>query len=528
MPRRATVRWAPRRRPGTKPGGGGGVPVRPADRLSDLPDALLHHVMSFLKAWEVVRTCVLSRRWRDLWASAPCLDLRVPCSRRDADPPEEFGRFVSRMLLSRDVSAPVDTLRLRSSDGDDYADTYDNDDVNVWIRFSIKHNARVIHLNGHRKDDLVLEHTAFVSRHLKILKLSFVELDGKVLMQLSSGCPSLEDLDLNNCSIKGREIMCSSLKKLTMVKCWITVDFTVCAPSLLFLRCITPYYRVPLLKNLGSLVSASITVDDDFLRNEEYLHVDEEFEETSNDDAEGNSSDNDSDDDDDYCDDDDFLHDFFYDGSDINSDDNTYEYSEIANDYITGKNVNDHDSYKQGGGYDEDSANHVVTNGKNFGGQNVLHSLSNATCLELLAHSGEVVLLRELKRCSSFGNLKTLSLGEWCMAGDLTALIFLLQHSAKLEMLFLKLELNYGNKEAVKVGLKAKGRSFACKNLAMVKIRCSKDDARVHMLATSSALMVYLLRRFMSGILAAPVNLRSTKELREICSDELREAGRWW
>jgi hypothetical protein len=30
------------------------------DRLSALPDALLHHIMSFLKAWEVVRTCTLS------------------------------------------------------------------------------------------------------------------------------------------------------------------------------------------------------------------------------------------------------------------------------------------------------------------------------------------------------------------------------------------------------------------------------------------------------------------------------------
>nr|TKW25278.1 hypothetical protein SEVIR_3G108166v2 [Setaria viridis] len=42
----------------------------PVDRLSALPDAMLHHVMSFLRAWEVARTCVLSRRWRHLWASA--------------------------------------------------------------------------------------------------------------------------------------------------------------------------------------------------------------------------------------------------------------------------------------------------------------------------------------------------------------------------------------------------------------------------------------------------------------------------
>lgn len=38
----------------------------PADRLSALLDALLHHVLSFLWAWEVARTCALSRRWRHL------------------------------------------------------------------------------------------------------------------------------------------------------------------------------------------------------------------------------------------------------------------------------------------------------------------------------------------------------------------------------------------------------------------------------------------------------------------------------
>jgi hypothetical protein len=50
-------------------------------------------------------------------------------------------------------------------------------------------------------------------------------------------------------------------------------------------------------------------------------------------------------------------------------------------------------------------------------------------------------MVRELRRCSTFGNLKTLSLGEWCMAAEFDGLIFLLQESPNLEMLFLKLEL---------------------------------------------------------------------------------------
>ncbi|KAM0862595.1 hypothetical protein ACQ4PT_045165 [Festuca glaucescens] len=82
------------------------------DRLSALPDALLHHIMSSLKAWEVVRTCVLARRWRHLWASAPCVDLPVLYSGRDDDPPEEFRDFVHHLFLLRNVPAAVDMLLL--------------------------------------------------------------------------------------------------------------------------------------------------------------------------------------------------------------------------------------------------------------------------------------------------------------------------------------------------------------------------------------------------------------------------------
>ncbi|OEL20995.1 hypothetical protein BAE44_0017988 [Dichanthelium oligosanthes] len=47
------------------PGGG--------DRLSALLDNLLHEIMSRMKARQMVQTCVMSRRWRRLWPSVPCL-----------------------------------------------------------------------------------------------------------------------------------------------------------------------------------------------------------------------------------------------------------------------------------------------------------------------------------------------------------------------------------------------------------------------------------------------------------------------
>ncbi|EEC66512.1 hypothetical protein OsI_32628 [Oryza sativa Indica Group] len=44
------------------------------DWISDLPDEILHRIMSFLNARQAVQTCVLSRRWRNLWRTVPCIN----------------------------------------------------------------------------------------------------------------------------------------------------------------------------------------------------------------------------------------------------------------------------------------------------------------------------------------------------------------------------------------------------------------------------------------------------------------------
>ncbi|CAD6344179.1 unnamed protein product [Miscanthus lutarioriparius] len=43
------------------------------DRLSGLPEGLLLDLLSFLPSRDAVRTCVLARRWRNLWKEVPAL-----------------------------------------------------------------------------------------------------------------------------------------------------------------------------------------------------------------------------------------------------------------------------------------------------------------------------------------------------------------------------------------------------------------------------------------------------------------------
>ncbi|KAF6999559.1 hypothetical protein CFC21_015567 [Triticum aestivum] len=565
MGRTTSRRWGPYRRAGQTSASGAGASAVTVDRLSALPDALLHHIMPFLKAWEVVPTCVLAWRWRHLWASAPCIDLRVRHSSfRDANPPEEFRDFVDSLFLHHDVSASVDTLRLRSSD--DYVG-FDEKDANSWIRIAIGRKARVIHLVGHRKGVTSLDRVPFVSCHLKILKLSYAMLDDRILGQLSSSCKSLEELDLKDCLVTGPGIVSTSLKTLIMLKCTFNWEFLITAPNLVLLRLITPSVRVPSFTNFGSLVTSTIILDDSLLCDDfGYISDEDNFDETTDDDNHNDDKSENykihddcslSDDDFGYISDDNFGYigddnfgcisddgnfDKFgfgygfpkgryghsrykdnYDyGSDIDSDDNTYEYSEIANDAKYG--------YK-GAKLSSEDGKYGGNSGGNYskilGGHNMLESLSTATSLELLTDAGEVALSRELKRCPTFSNLKTLSLGEWCMAADFDALIFLLQHSPNIKRLFLQLKLNFGMRKALETGIKLERRSFTCKDLRMVKIKCSKDDGRVHTLAhmfsaNGIPLQYIYVRR------SGNAHLRGQKFMRELAKQELDECGDDW
>jgi hypothetical protein len=42
---------------------------------------------------------------------------------------------------------------------------------------------------------------------------------------------------------------------------------------------------------------------------------------------------------------------------------------------------------------------------------------------------------------------------------------------------------NFNTRNSLVSGVKLKEKSFACKHLQMVKIKCSKDDVRIHKLA---------------------------------------------
>ncbi|CAN1185926.1 F-box/FBD/LRR-repeat protein At1g16930 [Linum perenne] len=72
------------------------------DRLSNLPDVILHRIFSFLDIKYVVQTSVLSRAWRCMWKHAPVLHFRRASFRKT----QIFIKFVN-MVLDRRYKLPV-------------------------------------------------------------------------------------------------------------------------------------------------------------------------------------------------------------------------------------------------------------------------------------------------------------------------------------------------------------------------------------------------------------------------------------
>ncbi|XP_050943268.1 putative F-box/FBD/LRR-repeat protein At1g78760 [Cucumis melo] len=71
------------------------------DRISILPNCLLHKILCFLNTQQVLQTCVLSKRWKTLWDYIPALNI---CSkhhkfkRASSERESLFKRFILRVL----------------------------------------------------------------------------------------------------------------------------------------------------------------------------------------------------------------------------------------------------------------------------------------------------------------------------------------------------------------------------------------------------------------------------------------------
>ncbi|KAL5721260.1 hypothetical protein ACHQM5_013841 [Ranunculus cassubicifolius] len=131
------------------------------DGISNLPDHILHHILSFLPTTDAVRTSALEKRWRYLWTSIESLDfLHWGSTKEDkVEGKMTFSNFVNRVLLLHDASDII-RFHIKCMNCDE---TY----IDAWISTAMQELD--VHISIPRS--YVLPGCLFTCDTLRILKL---------------------------------------------------------------------------------------------------------------------------------------------------------------------------------------------------------------------------------------------------------------------------------------------------------------------------------------------------------------------
>ena len=156
------------------------------DRLSELPDPLVIHILSFLNCKDAVQTCILSRRWKGLWKHLPSLILRSSDFRTD----EIFSKSVPRVLSLRDSSIALHTLDFQ------HPLVWEPRLLERVVSYAISHHVQ--HLGIYASFDVGhLPHSIFSCQTLTSLKLA-VPIEGRTPLPKSLNLPQLKSLHLHH------------------------------------------------------------------------------------------------------------------------------------------------------------------------------------------------------------------------------------------------------------------------------------------------------------------------------------------
>ncbi|PWA37790.1 F-box domain, Leucine-rich repeat domain, L domain-like protein [Artemisia annua] len=227
------------------------------DRLSSLPDDLIHKILSSISLQQAIETSSLSSRWRYIWTSMPYLDF----STEGFSKLNKFSKFVTNILSRRNNQVQLSSVKL----------SFRGKATQVFVKrilnYAFSHNVEQLTVVSFAlKDDIPIN--LFSSQSLKHLMLTLlIILDDD---DLFSHCPNLKNLTLNCCQTKiclseksgeseesHLNICHSKLSNLTLedLSCYVVNVVNVEAPqikNLIIRKCYVDVVNVeaPQLKNL--------------------------------------------------------------------------------------------------------------------------------------------------------------------------------------------------------------------------------------------------------------------------------------
>lgn len=175
------------------------------DRISDLPDGLILHILSSLKVKQTVQTSILSKRWKNLWKHLPTLTLTSSHFKTL----KAFTKFVTPLLSLRNVPTSLHTLKFI------YNGTIDPRLFEKILNYAVSHNVNELQLKG-TCDIQQLPSCFFSCNTLTSLrfKVSPKTLSKRILFPNSLNLPSVTSLYLWLVSFRGGDDPFSGFTKL--------------------------------------------------------------------------------------------------------------------------------------------------------------------------------------------------------------------------------------------------------------------------------------------------------------------------
>ncbi|KVH95897.1 F-box domain, cyclin-like protein [Cynara cardunculus var. scolymus] len=190
------------------------------DRISDLPDPIVHHIMSFLTTLDITKISILSKRFFFLWSSFPVIDFDQSTFARTSQGTlafvtDAFLNHIHNSTRLRRIDTVLSKFRVKANlNGISVDRRFDS-----AISFALENGVKIMDLNlGFAKYQLPV---SFASESINVLSLNGLKFD---LCDLILACPSLGTLSLTSCEFL-RDVNFSSLTLTDIKLRWCVVKF---------------------------------------------------------------------------------------------------------------------------------------------------------------------------------------------------------------------------------------------------------------------------------------------------------------